>query len=162
MERVKVLTVFGTRPEAVKMAPLVHELKKSDYIDCKVAVTAQHRQMLDQVLSLFDVNTDYDLDIMEERQSLFDITVKALAGLRDVLNEARPDLVLVHGDTTTTFVGALASFYMRIKVGHVEAGLRTHNKWLPFPEEMNRKLTGALADLHFAPTMTAKDRKSVV
>ncbi|MDN5331309.1 MAG: hypothetical protein PWP45_534 [Tepidanaerobacteraceae bacterium] len=157
MERVKVLTVFGTRPEAVKMAPLVHELKKSDYIDCKVAVTAQHRQMLDQVLSLFDVNTDYDLDIMEERQSLFDITVKALAGLRDVLNEARPDLVLVHGDTTTTFVGALASFYMRIKVGHVEAGLRTHNKWLPFPEEMNRKLTGALADLHFAPTMTAKE-----
>lgn len=156
MERIKVLTVFGTRPEAVKMAPLVQELKKSDYIDCKVAVTAQHRQMLDQVLSLFDVKVDYDLNIMEERQSLFDITVKALSGLRDVLNEVRPDLVLVHGDTTTTFVGALASFYLHIKVGHVEAGLRTHNKWLPFPEEMNRKLTGALADLHFAPTMTAK------
>lgn len=138
------------------MAPLVQELKKSDYIDCKVAVTAQHRQMLDQVLSLFDVKVDYDLDIMEERQSLFDITVKALSGLRDVLNEVRPDLVLVHGDTTTTFAGALASFYMHIKVGHVEAGLRTRNKWLPFPEEMNRKLTGALADLHFAPTMTAK------
>lgn len=156
MERIKVLTVFGTRPEAVKMAPLVQELKKSDYIDCKVAVTAQHRQMLDQVLSLFDVKVDYDLNIMEERQSLFDITVKALSGLRDVLNEVRPDLVLVHGDTTTTFVGALASFYLHIKVGHVEAGLRTHNKWLPFPEEMNRKLTGALADLHFAPTRTAK------
>lgn len=138
------------------MAPLVQELKKSDYIDCKVAVTAQHRQMLDQVLSLFDVKVDYDLNIMEERQSLFDITVKALSGLRDVLNEVRPDLVLVHGDTTTTFVGALASFYLHIKVGHVEAGLRTHNKWLPFPEEMNRKLTGALADLHFAPTRTAK------
>jgi UDP-N-acetylglucosamine 2-epimerase (non-hydrolysing) len=156
LERIKVLTVFGTRPEAVKMAPLVQELKKSDYIDCKVAVTAQHRQMLDQVLSLFDVKVDYDLNIMEERQSLFDITVKALSGLRDVLNEVRPDLVLVHGDTTTTFVGALASFYLHIKVGHVEAGLRTHNKWLPFPEEMNRKLTGALADLHFAPTRTAK------
>lgn len=157
MERIKVLTVFGTRPEAIKMAPLVQELKKSNYIDCKVAVTAQHRQMLDQVLSLFDVKPDYDLNIMEERQSLFDITVKALSGLRDVLNEVRPDLVLVHGDTTTTFAGALASFYMHIKVGHVEAGLRTHNKWLPFPEEMNRKLTGALADLHFAPTMTAKE-----
>ncbi|MCG0275755.1 MAG: UDP-N-acetylglucosamine 2-epimerase (non-hydrolyzing) [Thermosediminibacteraceae bacterium] len=139
------------------MAPLVQELKKCSFVDCKVAVTAQHRQMLDQVLSLFDVKPDYDLDIMKERQNLFDITRNALSGLKDVLEEVKPDLVLVHGDTTTTFVGALASFYMHIKVGHVEAGLRTHNKWLPFPEEMNRKLTAALSDLHFAPTMTAKE-----
>ncbi|ADL08777.1 non-hydrolyzing UDP-N-acetylglucosamine 2-epimerase [Thermosediminibacter oceani] len=157
MKKIKALTVFGTRPEAVKMAPLVQELKKTNLIDCEVAVTAQHRQMLDQVLSLFDVVPDYDLDIMEDRQTLFDITQRALIGLKEVLEKSKPDLVLVHGDTTTTFVGALASFYMHIKVGHVEAGLRTHNKWLPFPEEMNRKLTGALSDLHFAPTMTARE-----
>jgi len=157
LDRIKVLTVFGTRPEAIKMAPLVQELKKSAHIDCKVAVTAQHRQMLDQVLSLFDVEPDYDLNIMKERQGLFEITTNALLGLKDVLEDLKPDLVLVHGDTTTTFAGALAAFYMHVKVGHVEAGLRTHNKWLPFPEEMNRKLTGAIADLHFAPTATAKE-----
>lgn len=150
------MTIFGTRPEAVKMAPLVQELKRNEFFRCEVAVTAQHRQMLDQVLSLFDVEPDYDLDIMTDRQTLFDITERALAGLKDVLERSQPDMVLVHGDTTTTFIGALAAFYMHIKVGHVEAGLRTFNKWLPFPEEMNRKLTGSLADLHFSPTQTAR------
>ncbi|HQA59872.1 MAG TPA: UDP-N-acetylglucosamine 2-epimerase (non-hydrolyzing) [Tepidanaerobacteraceae bacterium] len=152
----KILSIFGTRPEAIKMAPLVKELQQRDCFQCEVAVTAQHRQMLDQVLSLFGINVDYDLNIMTDRQSLFSITTKALLGLRDVLDSSKPDMVLVHGDTTTTFAGALAAFYDGIKVGHVEAGLRTHNKWLPFPEEMNRKLTGALADLHFAPTRTAR------
>lgn len=156
MSRLKVLAVFGTRPEAVKMAPLVRELNRNEFFRCEVAVTAQHRQMLDQVLSLFDVVPNYDLDIMTERQTLFDITAKALGGLKDVMERSAPDVVLVHGDTTTTFIGALAAFYMHIKVGHVEAGLRTFNKWLPFPEEMNRKLTGSLADLHFSPTQTAK------
>jgi UDP-N-acetylglucosamine 2-epimerase (non-hydrolysing) len=156
LDKIKLLAVFGTRPEAIKMAPLVRELKKREAFHCEVAVTAQHRQMLDQVLSLFDVVPDYDLDIMTERQTLFDITARALRGLEKVLEKSGPDMVLVHGDTTTTFVGALAAFYMHIKVGHVEAGLRTRNKWLPFPEEMNRKLTGSLADLHFAPTLTAK------
>ena len=157
MSKVKILTIFGTRPEAIKMAPLVQELKKRDAFKCEVAVTAQHREMLDQVLGLFDIKADYDLDIMTERQTLFGITTKALLGLGDVLSRSRPDMVLVHGDTTTTFAGALAAFYSKIKVGHVEAGLRTHNKWLPFPEEMNRKLTGSLADVHLAPTQTARD-----
>ena len=157
MSKVKILTIFGTRPEAIKMAPLVQELKKRDAFKCEVAVTAQHREMLDQVLGLFDNKADYDLDIMTERQTLFGITTKALLGLGDVLSCSRPDMVLVHGDTTTTFAGALAAFYSKIKVGHVEAGLRTHNKWLPFPEEMNRKLTGSLADVHLAPTQTARD-----
>ena len=139
------------------MAPLVKELKRRDIFQCQVAITAQHRQMLDQVLSLFGIKVDYDLNIMTERQTLFSITTKALLGLKDVLDQSRPDIVLVHGDTTTTFAGALAAFYNGIKVGHVEAGLRTHNKWLPFPEEMNRKLTGAIADLHFAPTRTARN-----
>jgi UDP-N-acetylglucosamine 2-epimerase (non-hydrolysing) len=156
LDKIKILSIFGTRPEAIKMAPLVKELQQRDCFQCEVAVTAQHRQMLDQVLSLFGINVDYDLNIMTDRQSLFSITTKALLGLRDVLDSSKPDMVLVHGDTTTTFVGALAAFYDGIKVGHVEAGLRTHNKWLPFPEEMNRKLTGALADLHFAPTRTAR------
>lgn len=156
MDKIKILSIFGTRPEAIKMAPLVKELQQRDCFQCEVAVTAQHRQMLDQVLSLFGINVDYDLNIMTDRQSLFSITTKALLGLRDVLDSSKPDMVLVHGDTTTTFAGALAAFYDGIKVGHVEAGLRTHNKWLPFPEEMNRKLTGALADLHFAPTRTAR------
>jgi len=138
------------------MAPLVRELKKREHFNCLVAVTAQHRQMLDQVLSLFDIVPDYDLNIMTEKQTLFDITSKALNGLKEVLESTKPQMVLVHGDTTTTFVGALAAFYSHIKVGHVEAGLRTFNKRLPFPEEMNRKLTGAIADLHFAPTATAK------
>jgi UDP-N-acetylglucosamine 2-epimerase (non-hydrolysing) len=156
LDKIKILSIFGTRPEAIKMAPLVKELQQRDCFQCEVAVTAQHRQMLDQVLSLFGINVDYDLNIMTDRQSLFSITTKALLGLRDVLDSSKPDMVLVHGDTTTTFAGALAAFYDGIKVGHVEAGLRTHNKWLPFPEEMNRKLTGALADLHFAPTRTAR------
>jgi len=156
LDKIKILSIFGTRPEAIKMAPLVKELQQRDCFQCEVAVTAQHRQMLDQVLSLFGINVDYDLNIMTDRQSLFSITTKALLGLRDVLDSSKPNMVLVHGDTTTTFAGALAAFYDGIKVGHVEAGLRTHNKWLPFPEEMNRKLTGALADLHFAPTRTAR------
>jgi UDP-N-acetylglucosamine 2-epimerase (non-hydrolysing) len=156
LSKIKVLAVFGTRPEAIKMAPLVEELKKREQIYCQVAVTAQHRQMLDQVLSLFNIVPDYDLDIMTQGQNLFDITTRALNGLENVFEVAKPDVVLVHGDTTTTFVGALAAFYKKISVGHVEAGLRTFNKWLPFPEEMNRKLTSSLADLHFAPTLTAR------
>jgi len=157
LDKIKILAVFGTRPEAIKMAPLVKELQQREIFQCEVAVTAQHRQMLDQVLSLFGIKVNYDLNIMTERQTLFSITTKALLGLKDVLDCSKPHMVLVHGDTTTTFAGALASFYNGIKVGHVEAGLRTHNKWLPFPEEMNRKLTGALADLHFAPTRTARN-----
>lgn len=154
---IKVMTVFGTRPEAIKMAPVVLELAKyPDLIKPIVAVTAQHRDMLDQVLHLFDIKPDYDLDIMAAGQTLFDITCKAMQGLNDVLGQEKPDIVLVHGDTTTTFAGALAAFYHQTAVGHVEAGLRTHNKYSPFPEEMNRKLTGSLADLHFAPTSTAR------
>lgn len=157
MEKIKVMTVFGTRPEAIKMAPVVLELKKyPELITPVVAVTAQHREMLDQVLKLFDIRPDYDLDIMSAGQTLFDITVKALTGLDKVLTEAKPDIVLVHGDTTTTFAGSLAAFYHQTKVGHVEAGLRTRNKYSPYPEEMNRKLTGSLTDLHFAPTPTAE------
>ena len=157
LERLKVMTIFGTRPEAIKMAPVVLELQKHpEQIQSVVAVTAQHREMLDQVLHLFRINPDYDLDIMSPSQTLFDITCRALNGLNEVLAEARPDLVLVHGDTTTTFVGALAAFYHQIPVGHVEAGLRTGNKYSPYPEEMNRKLAGALTDLHFAPTATAR------
>jgi UDP-N-acetylglucosamine 2-epimerase (non-hydrolysing) len=156
VDRIKILAIFGTRPEAIKMAPLVQELKKRDSILCEVAVTAQHREMLDQVLGLFDIKPDYDLDIMTQKQTLFSITTKALLGLGDVLHQSKPDMVLVHGDTTTTFAGALAAFYSKIKVGHVEAGLRTHNKWLPFPEEMNRTLTCSLSDVHLAPTETAR------
>lgn len=157
MSKLKVMTIFGTRPEAIKMAPVVLELAKyPDAITPVVAVTAQHREMLDQVLRLFSITPDYDLDIMSQGQTLYDITSRALLGLRDVLRNAAPDLVLVHGDTTTTFVGALAAYYQQIPVGHVEAGLRTRNKYSPFPEEMNRKLTGSLADLHFAPTATAR------
>lgn len=154
---IKVMTVFGTRPEAIKMAPVVLELQKhSDKIQTIVAVTAQHRQMLDQVLQLFRIKPDYDLDIMSQGQTLYDITTKALLGLKDVLEKEKPDLVLVHGDTTTTFAGALAAYYQQIPVGHVEAGLRTGNIYSPFPEEMNRKLTGSIAAIHFAPTSTAK------
>lgn len=154
---IKVMTVFGTRPEAIKMAPVVLELKKhSSEIQTIVAVTAQHRQMLDQVLQLFHIQPDYDLDIMSQGQTLYDITTKALLGLKNVLETEKPDLVLVHGDTTTTFAGALAAYYQQIPVGHVEAGLRTGNIYSPFPEEMNRKLTGAMASIHFAPTPTAK------
>lgn len=157
MKKLKVMTVFGTRPEAIKMCPLVMELRRhSEYIEPMVAVTAQHREMLDQVLHLFKIKPDYDLNIMTSGQTLHDVTVKALLGLRDVFAEAKPDLVLVHGDTTTTFAGSLAAYYAQIPVGHVEAGLRTGNKYSPFPEEMNRKLTGSLADYHFAPTLTSK------
>lgn len=154
---IKVMTVFGTRPEAIKMAPVVLELQKhADRIQTIVAVTAQHRQMLDQVLDLFQITPDYDLDIMSQGQTLYDITTKSLMGLKDVLAKEKPDLVLVHGDTTTTFAGALASYYQQVPVGHVEAGLRTGDIYSPFPEEMNRKLTGAIAAIHFAPTATAK------
>lgn len=158
MKKIKLMTVFGTRPEAIKMCPLVLEMQKyPDFIEPIVAVTAQHREMLDQVLQLFAIKPDYDLNIMTAGQTLYDVTGRALAGLKNVLAEAQPDMVLVHGDTTTTFVGALASFYAQIPVGHVEAGLRTGNKFSPYPEEMNRKLTGAIADIHFAPTSTSKN-----
>lgn len=157
MEKLKVMTIFGTRPEAIKMCPLILEMRKyPNTIEPIVAVTAQHREMLDQVMTLFDIKPDYDLNIMTAGQTLYDVTTRALMGLRDVLEKAQPDLVLVHGDTTTTFVGALAAFYRQIRVGHVEAGLRTGNKYSPYPEEMNRKLTGAIADFHFAPTGNAK------
>ncbi|MBQ7453554.1 MAG: UDP-N-acetylglucosamine 2-epimerase (non-hydrolyzing) [Selenomonadaceae bacterium] len=157
MNKLKVMSVFGTRPEAIKMAPVVLELCKfPDAVESIVAVTAQHREMLDQVLNLFAIRPDFDLNIMSEGQTLFDITNRALSGLDKVFAEASPDVVLVHGDTTTTFAGALAAYYHQIEVGHVEAGLRTQNKFSPYPEEMNRRLTGSLADLHFAPTATAK------
>ena len=151
------MTVFGTRPEAIKMAPLVLELKKHEKdIETIVTVTAQHREMLDQVLEVFDITPDYDLNIMKSRQSLKDVTIRALEGLDQVLKEVEPDIVLVHGDTSTTFVASLAAFYNQIAVGHVEAGLRTWNKYSPFPEELNRQLTGVIADLHFAPTSKAE------
>ena len=157
MKNIKVMTVFGTRPEAIKMAPLVHALEQNEHTESIVCVTAQHRQMLDQVLDIFDIKPDYDLDIMEQRQTLATITEKSLHGLDTVLKEAKPDIVLVHGDTSTTFAGALAAFYHKIPVGHVEAGLRTYDKYSPFPEEMNRKLVGQIADLHFAPTARNRD-----
>ncbi|MCB5723957.1 non-hydrolyzing UDP-N-acetylglucosamine 2-epimerase [Mitsuokella jalaludinii] len=151
------MTVFGTRPEAIKMAPIVLELQKHpDTILPVVAVTAQHREMLDQVLNLFQIKPDHDLNIMAAGQTLFDITTRAMMGLDKVLTEEKPDIVLVHGDTTTTFAGALAAYYHQTAVGHVEAGLRTHNKYSPFPEEMNRRLTGCIADLNFAPTSTSE------
>lgn len=152
----KILAVFGTRPEAIKMAPVVKALEQCEQFQCVTVVTAQHRQMLDQVLELFAITPHYDLNIMQSRQTLADITTRVLQGLQPVLEQERPELVLVHGDTTTTFAGSLAAFYHRIPVGHVEAGLRTFNKYSPYPEEMNRKLTGCLTDLHFAPTTTAK------
>jgi UDP-N-acetylglucosamine 2-epimerase len=150
---IKVMTIFGVRPEAIKMAPLILELQKyPGQIEPIVCVTAQHRQMLDQVLEVFKIKPDYDLDIMQKQQTLGEITVRVLQGLEPVLKEAKPDLVLVHGDTLTTFLASYASFLQQVKVGHVEAGLRTWNKLDPYPEEMNRQLTGVLADLHFAPT----------
>lgn len=153
----KVITIFGTRPEAIKMAPLIKELEKRTEIESKVCVTAQHREMLDQVLQYFDIKPDFDLNIMKSKQSLTGITNRVLEGLEEVFEEEKPDMVLVHGDTTTTFAASLAAFYKQIKVGHVEAGLRTFDKFFPFPEEMNRKLTGAMADLHFAPTKGSKN-----
>lgn len=150
---IRVMTIFGTRPEAIKMAPLVQELQSREGIESICCVTAQHREMLDSVLHIFHIQPDYDLNIMEPRQTLSTITTKCLLGMEEVFQKARPDLVLVHGDTSTTFAGALAAFYHQIKVGHVEAGLRTWDKYSPFPEEMNRKLVGDIADLHFAPTV---------
>lgn len=153
----KVMTIFGTRPEAIKMAPVVLELKKyPDEIQTLVTVTAQHREMLDQVLNLFEIKPDFDLNIMSQRQTLFDITTRAMNGLDEIFSKTKPDLVLVHGDTTTTLAGSLAAYYHQIPVGHVEAGLRTFNKYSPFPEEMNRRLTDAITDLNFAPTETSK------
>ncbi|MDA5108169.1 non-hydrolyzing UDP-N-acetylglucosamine 2-epimerase [Brevibacillus thermoruber] len=158
MKKLKVMTVFGTRPEAIKMAPLVHELNKhGDEIESIVCVTAQHRQMLDQVLEIFDIRPDIDLNIMKDRQTLVQITTRALEELDGVMKEVKPDIVLVHGDTTTTFVASLAAFYNQVAIGHVEAGLRTWDKYSPFPEEMNRQLTGVMADLHFAPTEGAAE-----
>src|SRR5690554_2980762 len=148
----KVLSVFGTRPEAIKMAPLVKALAADEFFEAKVCVTAQHREMLDQVLNLFEIVPDYDLNLMKAGQDLYDITSGVFLGLRDILAEAKPDVVLVHGDTATTFAATLAAFYARIPVGHVEAGLRTHDLYSPWPEEANRQLTGRLATWHFAPT----------
>ena len=154
---IKVMSVFGTRPEAIKMAPLVKELEANDKIESIVAVTAQHREMLDQVLEIFNITPDYDLNIMKSGQTLAEITTRAVTGLDEVIKEAKPDIILVHGDTSTTFAGALAAFYNQVKIGHVEAGLRTYDKYSPFPEEMNRKLTGAMTDLHFSPTISNKN-----
>lgn len=152
----KVMTIFGTRPEAIKMAPVIQELRRHPEIETKVCVTAQHREMLDQVMDLFHLKADYDLNIMAQGQTLYDITGRVLRGLQEVFAKERPDCVLVHGDTTTTFTAALAAFYAQIPVGHVEAGLRTGNLLSPFPEEANRQLTGVLARYHFAPTETAR------
>jgi len=157
MNKLKVMTVFGTRPEAIKMAPLVLELEKRDNVESIVCLTAQHREMLDMVMDMFGIKADYDLNIMQQRQTLAGITTKAINGLDEVMAEAKPDVVLVHGDTTTTFAGSVAAFYNKIKVGHVEAGLRTYDKYSPFPEEMNRKLTGSIADYHFSPTIANKN-----
>jgi UDP-N-acetylglucosamine 2-epimerase (non-hydrolysing) len=153
----KVMVVFGTRPEAIKMAPVIKELKKVKDINTVVCVTAQHREMLDQVLNLFKIKPDYDMNLMKAEQDLFSITSGVLTRMKTILEKEQPDLVLVHGDTTTTFAAALAAFYKRIPVGHVEAGLRTRNKYSPFPEELNRSLTGRLAELHFAPTDTSRE-----
>ncbi|HHX25494.1 MAG TPA: UDP-N-acetylglucosamine 2-epimerase (non-hydrolyzing) [Firmicutes bacterium] len=157
MPKKKVMTVFGTRPEAIKMAPVVQALKSSDQLSMVVAVTAQHREMLDQVLDIFGITPDYDLNIMKEAQSLSEIITRTLIGLEEPLEKEKPDLILVHGDTATTFAGALSGFYHHIQVGHVEAGLRTHDKYSPYPEEMNRRLTGCLSDMHFAPLGAQRD-----
>ena len=152
MNKLKVMTVFGTRPEAIKMAPLVKELNSRKEIESIVCVTAQHREMLDQVLETFDIKPDYDLNIMKQGQTLGDVTTRALQGLESVIKEVKPDIVLVHGDTTTTFAGALAAFYNQVDIGHVEAGLRTYDKYSPYPEEMNRQMVTCMADMYFAPT----------
>ncbi|WP_250674295.1 UDP-N-acetylglucosamine 2-epimerase (non-hydrolyzing) [Paraclostridium ghonii] len=156
MKKIKVMIVFGTRPEAIKMAPLVKELESRKEIESIVCVTAQHRQMLDQVLDTFNINPDYDLNIMKQGQTLVDITTRALQSLDAVIKKIKPDIVLVHGDTTTTLVGSLAAFYNKVAVGHVEAGLRTYDKYSPYPEEINRQVTGVIADMHFAPTENSK------
>ena len=158
MRKIKVMSIFGTRPETIKMAPLVKEFQLlSDEFETIVCVTGQHREMLDQVLQIFDIQSDYDLNIMKQGQTLSDITTRALKGLEDVIKEVKPDIILVHGDTTTTFAGALAAFYQQVAVGHVEAGLRTYNKYSPFPEEMNRQFVGIVSDMNFAPTERSKN-----
>lgn len=157
MDKIKVLSIFGTRPEAIKMAPIIKEMEKYKNIQSKVCITAQHRSMLDQVLNIFDIKPNYDLNIMEKNQTLTSITTNALNSLVEIIEKDAPHIILVHGDTTTTFVGALAGFYNKVKIGHVEAGLRTYNKYEPFPEEMNRKLAGVLADLHFSPTNASRE-----
>ena len=157
MRKIKVMSIFGTRPETIKMAPVVHELEKREEIESIVCVTAQHREMLDQVLKALKVKPDYDLNIMKQGQTLSDITTRALKGLEDVIKEVKPDIILVHGDTTTTFAGALAAFYQQVAVGHVEEGLRTYNKYSPFPEEMNRQFVGIVSDMNFAPTERSKN-----
>ena len=153
---IKVMSIFGTRPEAIKMAPLVKELESRKEIESIVCVTAQHREMLDQVLATFDIKPDYDLNIMKQGQTLGDVTTRALKGLEEVIKECKPDIVLVHGDTTTTFAGALAAFYNQVAIGHVEAGLRTYDKYSPFPEEMNRQMVDCMTDMYFAPTEISK------
>ena len=157
MKKTKVMSIFGTRPEAIKMAPLVKELESRDEIESIVCVTAQHREMLDQVLVTFNIKPDYDLNIMKQGQTLGDITTRALNGLESVIKDCKPDIVLVHGDTTTTFAGALAAFYNQVAIGHVEAGLRTNDKYSPFPEEMNRQMVDCLTDMYFAPTKISKE-----
>ena len=157
MKKIKVMSVFGTRPEAIKMAPLVKELEKRKEIESIVAVTAQHREMLDQVLETFKITPDYDLNIMKQGQTLGDVTTRALQGLEGVIKECKPDIVLVHGDTTTTFAGALAAFYNQVDIGHVEAGLRTYDKYSPYPEEMNRQMVDCMTDMYFAPTKLSKE-----
>ncbi len=154
---IKVMSIFGTRPEAIKMAPLVKELERRKEIESIVCVTAQHREMLDQVLNTFDIKPDYDLNIMKQGQSLADVTTRALVGLEEVIKEVKPDIVLVHGDTTTTFAGALAAFYNQVAIGHVEAGLRTYDKYSPYPEEMNRQMVDRLSDMYYAPTEISKN-----
>lgn len=154
---IKVMSIFGTRPEAIKMAPLIKELEKRKEIESIVCVTAQHRQMLDQVLETFKIIPDYDLDIMKQGQSLSEITTRVLNGLEKVMKEVKPDIILIHGDTTTTFAGALAAFYNQVAIGHVEAGLRTYDKYSPFPEEMNRQMVDCMTDMYFAPTELSKE-----
>lgn len=157
MKKIKVMSIFGTRPEAIKMAPLVKELNSREEIESIVCVTAQHREMLDQVLETFKIKPDYDLNIMKQGQTLGDVTTRALIGLEDVIKKECPDIVLVHGDTTTTFAGALAAFYNQVAIGHVEAGLRTDDKYSPFPEEMNRQMVDCMTDMYFAPTEISKN-----
>ncbi len=157
MKRIKVMSIFGTRPEAIKMAPLVKELEKRAEIESIVCVTAQHREMLDQVLETFKIKPDYDLNMMKQGQTLMDITIGALSGVDAVIKKAKPDIVLVHGDTSTTFAGGLAAFYNQVAIGHVEAGLRTYNKYSPYPEEMNRQMVDCMTDMYFAPTDLSRD-----